>query len=102
MNARKSHPVHPDGIDLALFGELVRKRRLDKRLTLHGVSERTGVSLSALSELENGRKFTLVKASLVCRLLGIRLSSLIFQVERDFERRHAEQSLGNSPSQTKH
>ena len=44
----------PEGIDIARFGERLRRTRLQRQLTLEEVKEATGVSVPTLSRIERG------------------------------------------------
>ena len=54
------------------FGEMIRKRRKQLGYTQKYISEFTGVSVSFLSDLENGKKtIELDKALTIANLLGL-------------------------------
>ena len=54
------------------FGEAVKKRRKQLGYTQKNISEFTGVSISFLSDLENGKKtIELNKALIVANILGL-------------------------------
>ena len=57
------------------FGEFIRARRLQDRreLTLHDISEELGLSLSMLSDIEQGRRkpFDAEKIEIFCRYLNL-------------------------------
>lgn len=71
----------PGGFDPVRFGARLKARRLAKNMTLQAVAERTGFSVSAISEMENGLKPTFPKASIVCEALGVRLSRVLLESE---------------------
>lgn len=73
----------PSGdFDAARFGACLKRRRVAQSLTLQGLAERTGFSVSALSEMERGQKPTFPKAAGVCKALGVRLSRVLMEAER--------------------
>ncbi len=60
--------------DTKAFGKLIRKRRKDLHYTQAYISENSGLSVSFLSDLENGKPtIELGKALLVAQLLGLDL-----------------------------
>ena len=69
-------------IDLE-FGKILRKKRLQRRLTQEVLSVESGLSRAYISELEMGHKdpslYTLFKLS---SALKLKISSLIDEVER--------------------
>jgi transcriptional regulator with XRE-family HTH domain len=68
--------------DAARFGACLKQRRLARSLTLQELSAQTGFSVSSLSEMENGQKPTFPKAAGVCQALGVRLSRVLLDAER--------------------
>ncbi|KWT67021.1 MULTISPECIES: helix-turn-helix transcriptional regulator [unclassified Variovorax] len=70
------------GFDAVTFGACLKRRRLAKSLTLQELAAQTGFSVSSISEMENGRKPTFPKASSVCEALGVRLSRVLLEAER--------------------
>lgn len=64
------------------LGASLKLRRRSRKLTLRELSEQTGFSISSLSELEQGEKLTFQKVASVCRALGVRLSTIVLEVER--------------------
>lgn len=64
------------------LGASLKCRRLSRKLTLRELSEQTGFSISSLSELEQGEKLTFQKVTGVCAALGVRLSTVVLEVER--------------------
>jgi transcriptional regulator with XRE-family HTH domain len=64
------------------LGASLKLRRRSRKLTLRELSEQTGFSISSLSELEQGEKLTFQKIASVCRALGVRLSTIVLEVER--------------------
>ncbi len=61
-------------VDTKAFGQLIRKRRKDLHYTQAYISENSGLSVSFLSDLENGKPtIELGKALLVAQLLGLDL-----------------------------
>jgi transcriptional regulator with XRE-family HTH domain len=66
----------------SLLGASLKVRRRSRKLTLRELSEQTGFSISSLSELEQGEKLTFHKVAIVCRALGVRLSTVLLEVER--------------------
>ena len=60
--------------DASTFGKAIRKRRKEKGYTQAYIADFTGLSVSFLSDLENGKKtIELEKAILVAMLLGLDL-----------------------------
>lgn len=58
--------------DSASFGEMIKKRRKTLGYTQKYISDFTGISVSFLSDLENGKKtIELNKALTVANLLGL-------------------------------
>lgn len=76
----------PGGFDAARFGAVLKARRLAKTWTLQDLADRTGFSVSSLSEMENGQKPTFPKAAGVCEALGVRLSRVLLDAERSTRR----------------
>ncbi|CAN7392480.1 helix-turn-helix domain-containing protein [Variovorax sp. LjRoot178] len=72
----------PVGFDAARFGACLKQRRLARSLTLQELAARTGFSVSSISEMENGRKPTFPKAAGICEALGVRLSRVLLEAER--------------------
>ena len=68
--------------DAARFGACLRQRRLAKSLTLQDLAAQTGFSVSSISEMENGRKPTFPKAAGICKALGVPLSRVLLESER--------------------
>ena len=64
------------------LGASLKVRRRSRKLTLRELSEQTGFSISSLSELEQGEKLTFQKVASVCKALGVRLSTVVLEVER--------------------
>ncbi len=61
--------------DAKSFGAMLKSRRKQLGYTQSGISEMTGLSVSFLSELENGKKTVqLEKAIQVAMLLGLDLT----------------------------
>ena len=77
------------GFDAAWFGACLKQRRLNKSLTLQELAALTGFSVSSISEMENGQKPTFPKAAGVCQALGVRLSRVLLDAERQADRAHA-------------
>ena len=63
-----------------IFGLKVRKLRSDARLSLQQLSERTGISISYLNEIEKGKKYPKSdKIADLARALGVGYDQLISQ-----------------------
>jgi transcriptional regulator with XRE-family HTH domain len=77
------------GFDATRFGACPKQRRLAKSLTLQELADQTGFSVSSISEMENGRKPTFPKAAGVCEALGVRLSRVLLEAERQADLVHA-------------
>jgi transcriptional regulator with XRE-family HTH domain len=85
MSATRTRPSPktPTGVfDALRFGACLKERRIAKSMTLQDLSHRTGFSVSAISEMENGQKATFPKAAGVCAALGVRLSRVLLDAER--------------------
>ena len=68
--------------DAVRFGACLRQRRLAKSLTLQDLAAQTGFSVASISEMENGSKPTFPKAAAVCKALGVPLSRVLLEAER--------------------
>jgi transcriptional regulator with XRE-family HTH domain len=55
----------------------IKKLRAENRLTLHALSRQSGVSMSAISALEAGRKAELVTLGKLSKVLGVPLDDLL-------------------------
>ncbi|MBF9134384.1 helix-turn-helix transcriptional regulator [Plantactinospora sp. S1510] len=87
-------------MDLELLGQRVRQLRLDGDLTLQGLADRCGVSVSMLSSIEHGDKAaTVVLLDRIATGLGVRLVDLLTdETDRRFTvRRAAEQDVADEP-----
>jgi len=73
----------PGGFDAVRFGARLKEHRLANALTLQDLAIKTGFSVSSLSEMENGQKATFPKAAGVCEALGVRLSRVLLDAERN-------------------
>ncbi|MDQ4002806.1 MAG: XRE family transcriptional regulator [Actinomycetota bacterium] len=74
----RNDPTVEDQVASERFGVRVRGLRRERRLTLEGLAERSGVSRAMISKLERGEKNpTLVVAAKVAEGLGVTLSQLV-------------------------
>ena len=64
------------------LGGLIRKARKEKRLTLQDLSEKSGISVSQLSKVENGKaRLTVDLALLIAGVLHVPVGSIMFSVK---------------------
>jgi transcriptional regulator with XRE-family HTH domain len=74
----RNDPTVEDQVASERFGVRVRGLRRERRLTLEGLAERSGVSRAMISKLERGEKNpTLVVVAKVAEGLGVTLSQLV-------------------------
>ncbi|AUX76491.1 helix-turn-helix domain-containing protein [Sinorhizobium fredii] len=78
------------GLKAALrnFGDLVRHKRQACRWTFHGLSEKTGIEITALSDVEAGlNPLTEIERETLCDFLGIDIDafSKMLRKERNKE-----------------
>ena len=74
----RNDPTVEDQVASERLGVRVRGLRRERRLTLEGLAERSGVSRAMISKLERGEKNpTLVVAAKVAEGLGVTLSQLV-------------------------
>ena len=58
-------------------GELIKKFRKDKKMTLVELSQKSGVALATLSRIENGRMTGTLKSHIkICEAIGVTLTDL--------------------------
>ena len=70
-----------------MFGEVLRRMRLEQGRTLADVARAAKVSMPYLSELERGRKEASSEVlAAICAALGIELSDLLAEARRDLVR----------------
>jgi transcriptional regulator with XRE-family HTH domain len=90
-----------NGMDIADLGERIRLERLQRRLSLEALAERTGVSRSMLSDVERGAKVPTVLVldriatglgTSIARLLGEERSGAVIVLRRE------EQDVAVDPS----
>jgi transcriptional regulator with XRE-family HTH domain len=69
-----------------VIGNCLRRARHDQGRTLQDVAEAAGVSIGHLSEVERGRKEPSSEVlAAICRALGLQLSDLLRDVQRELE-----------------
>ena len=94
-------PRPSSGLDMAGLGARLRMERLRRRLSLHDLEARTGVSRSMLSEVERGSKVPTVLVldriatgldTSIARLLGEERAARVVVLRRD------EQDVAHDPS----
>lgn len=65
------------------FGEVIRKRRQELRLSQEDLGYRSGLHRTYISEIERGRKSPSLRAIVaIAEALGVNVSDLILSVER--------------------
>jgi transcriptional regulator with XRE-family HTH domain len=83
-NERERPPFERQPLLRTMFGEVLRRIRLDQGRTLADVARAAKVSMPYLSELERGRKEASSEVlAAICAALGIEIADLLAEASRD-------------------
>ncbi|GAA3803357.1 MULTISPECIES: helix-turn-helix domain-containing protein [Amycolatopsis] len=85
-------------MDLGALGRRIQTTRTGRGMTLQGLADRSGVSVSMLSAVERGSKApTVVVLDRIAQGLGLPLSDLLTEPPRMIVRRAADQDVVDEP-----
>ncbi|WP_020421409.1 helix-turn-helix domain-containing protein [Amycolatopsis sp. ATCC 39116] len=85
-------------MDLGALGTRIQTARTGRGMTLQGLADRSGVSVSMLSAVERGSKApTVVVLDRIAQGLGLPLSDLLTEPPRMIVRRAADQDVVDEP-----
>lgn len=79
LDPRFETPIDSRIFDMADFGQLVRQRRRELRMTQADVARLTGFSMRLVGEIERGKEH--VAADKVLRLLDVLNMTMVIHVE---------------------